>query len=142
MMRNAGAREIDSAWNCHWQQENVTLRLSVLGEPGTSVILAEGPRDDQYTPPNIPMVLVRRTTKRTHFVSLLAPSRDSEVTHTMEKLSSARGVLSVRVTGPGFEDHMALGLAFRPRARRLTIVHEGKEHVDNRIYLYKRFEHR
>jgi len=142
MMRNVRSRKIDETWSCHWKQGAVRFWLTMLGEPGTRVIFAEGPRDDQYTPPNIPMVLVRRVTKETHFVSLLVPRRGKAMNHTLENVNSNKGVLTLRIVSPGYEDYVALNLAFRARARRLTIVHEGKEHSRKGICLHKRFKHR
>jgi len=133
--------EVEGTWSCHWKQDAVGFRLTMLGEPGTRVIFAAGPRDDQYTPPNIPMVLVRRITRQTHFVSLLVPRRGKVTNHALEKVSLSKGVLTLRIVSPGCEDYVALNLAFRARARRLTIVHGGKEHSCKGICLYKRFRH-
>jgi len=142
MMGNVRAMETDKRWSCHWKQGNVRFWLSMLGESNTHVIFAEGPRDDRYTPPNIPMVLVRRVAKQTHFVSLLVPSRSKTMNHALEDVKSAKGLLTLRIVGPEYEDHLVLSLSFRPRARQLTIEHQNKKHARDGIYLYKRFKQR
>jgi len=138
-MRNVRARETDEAWNCHWKQDNVRFWLSMLAERGTRTIFAEGPRNDQYAPPNVPMVLVRRKTKETHFVSLLVPTRAQAAYHTVERVGSEKGLLSLRVLGPGYEDYLVLNTAFQPQVSQLTIVRGDETYTDDGIYLYRRF---
>jgi hypothetical protein len=139
MMRNVRALRTDDAWRCHWKQDGVRFWLSMLGEPGTRVIFAEGPKDDQYSAPSIPMVLVRRVARQTHFVSLMAPMRAKSTGPTMERICSSKGVLSLRIGVSGYEDYIGLNLASRPRAVKLVVPRRRGSVCGNGIYIYRRF---
>jgi hypothetical protein len=57
----------DGDWEASWQQGDVELRLKMAAAPGTEIMACDFPRDDRFTPPPIPMLVVRRRAMETTF---------------------------------------------------------------------------
>lgn len=69
----------EMAWDHDFQvtarQGELTARLKVLGQVGTTMILCEFPKNDTFEKPSVPMLMVRRHAKSTVFVTLLQAER-------------------------------------------------------------------
>ncbi|HUV04788.1 MAG TPA: alginate lyase family protein [Armatimonadota bacterium] len=76
-LRNARSARLDGTWNAEWRQGDVRFRLTMLGAPGTEVTLCDFPRNDEFEPPPMPMLMVQRKGKSAAFVALYqAEKRD------------------------------------------------------------------
>lgn len=70
-LRNAREWAIDGDWWAIARQGSLTTRLAMAGEPGTRLVTCEFPSKDTFEKPAIPMLMARRTAKRTVFVGVL-----------------------------------------------------------------------
>jgi len=66
-IRNARRAYGDGDWQAFWRHGNVELRLKMAGAPDTEIIACDFPQDDQFTPPPISMLIVRRKATETTF---------------------------------------------------------------------------
>jgi len=66
-IRNARGAHADGDWEAAWRQGDVELRLKMAGAPATEIIACDFPQDDQFTPPPISMLVVRRKAMETVF---------------------------------------------------------------------------
>jgi len=66
-IRNPRRAVTDADWEMAWRQGNVELRMKMAGVPGTEIIACDFPQDDQFTPPPISMLVVRRRAMETVF---------------------------------------------------------------------------
>ncbi len=66
-IKNPRAARTDGDWEASWRRGNVELRLKMAAAPGTEIIACDFPQDDQFTPPPISMLVVRRKAMETTF---------------------------------------------------------------------------
>ena len=69
-LRNPRSATLDRTWHADWRQGDVRLRLTMLGMPGTEVVLCDFPKSDEFEAPAIPMLIARRKAKSAVFVAL------------------------------------------------------------------------
>jgi len=69
-IRNPRRARTDGDWEASWRQGDVELRLNMAAAPGTEIIACDFPQDDQFTPPPISMLVVRRKAKETTFSAI------------------------------------------------------------------------
>ncbi len=69
-LRNPRSAILDRTWHADWRQGDVRLRLTMLGVPGTEVILCDFPKNDKFEAPAVPMLIARRKAKSAIFVAL------------------------------------------------------------------------
>jgi hypothetical protein len=74
-LRNARQAAMDGDWSVTARQRNLRSRLSMLGEPGTRLITCEFPKNDRHEGAGVPMLMARRKTASTAFVSVLQAER-------------------------------------------------------------------
>ena len=98
-------------WQATWQGEQYAVRMTVLGEPGTTVFTGAGP--GQPPTERIPAVVVRRQAERTTFVAVLEPSREAP----------QLAVTRVPVTQQGQPVVDAVGLRLVSPTETLVYVH-------------------
>jgi hypothetical protein len=96
------------------------LRLTMLGRPGTTVVVGEGLGPDLLVP--VPFVMARRNESGTSFVSLLepygaAPRADSFAALTSDA-PAADGVFAFVVVADGFSDRVLFVVDGGPGTRR------------------------
>lgn len=100
-LRNARRRTENGAWSVTSQQGKLTTRLTMLGEPGTQVIVCDFPSKEDLSSPPYPMLMARRKAKTTVFAAVLQSERadlpDTKVTISEE----LHGYLRVSVTCSG-----------------------------------------
>lgn len=66
-IRNPRHTFTDSGWEASWRRGDVELKLRMAGVPGTEIIACDFPQDDQFTPPPISVLTVRRNAASTTF---------------------------------------------------------------------------
>jgi hypothetical protein len=66
-IRNPRRARADGDWEACWRQGDVELRLKMAGAPDTEIIACDFPQDDEFTPPPISMLIVRRRAMETAF---------------------------------------------------------------------------
>jgi hypothetical protein len=76
-LKNVRQRRIDGDWSATAAQGALRARLSMLAEPGTSLIACQFPATDTFRPPGIAMLMVRRRAKSTIFVAVLQAERNA-----------------------------------------------------------------
>ncbi|MBI3945904.1 MAG: heparinase II/III family protein [Armatimonadetes bacterium] len=87
-----------------------SLRLTMLGRPGTQVITSKG---EGIRPFDEPVVIARRRGKATLFASVLEPCRGKPAVQSLRplRLGSARGQAGLEVTTTGSVDRFAVSCA-------------------------------
>ena len=73
----------------------------MAGEPETSVIACDFPRNDEFSQPPIPMLIARRTGKSTVFASLLQAERGELPESQISWCDDRHGLLRVPVQSQG-----------------------------------------
>ncbi len=66
-IKNPRRTRTDGDWQVSWRHRDVELRLKMAAAPGTEIVACDFPRDDQFTPPPISMLIVRRNAMETTF---------------------------------------------------------------------------
>jgi hypothetical protein len=122
--RDTRAFDTDDAWgldimDCSWADStpylgDLSLHLTVLGEPDTSVFTAWCPSGQHDR--EAPVVLVRRRTARTVFAALY----DTRGDLTLEQGSAAPAPLAYRVSRPGVFTH-TLAVTESPTGPGVTV---------------------
>lgn len=99
-LRNANSGSMDGTWSVNARQGAVASRLTMLGEPGTEVVLCEFPRTETYANPSAPMLIARRKARATKFIALLQAERENLPQTSISVHEDAHGALRVHVEGP------------------------------------------
>lgn len=98
-LRNPRSAVLDRSWHADWRQDDVRFRLTMLGEPGTEIILCDFPKNDKFEPPAVPMLIARRKAKSATFIALYQAEK-GELPLASPALDNEQR-LSVRVTVDG-----------------------------------------
>jgi hypothetical protein len=78
------------AWQVDWTSPKRSMRLTMLGEPGTEVIAGKGWGPSSLG--KVPMVLARRHTKTTRYVAAVQPYRDGTPKMTLTSVELDGGL--------------------------------------------------
>ena len=116
------------AFTDEWFNAKVGVRMTLLGEPGTTAYAGDGlfnptPNLREYGNPEgtIPLVMARRKAKTTCFAAMHEPYEDGPRL-SIHRLCRASSHMSVRVTGPDFTDYACLAYDARPNSPLSTIT--------------------
>ncbi len=107
-IRNPRGACTDGDWEASWRQGDVELRLKMAAAPGTEIIACDFPQDDQFTPPPISMLVVRRKAMETTF----------SATYEVQTISIADCGLRIaesETRTPKWDDLHGRGIAVLPR---------------------------
>lgn len=99
-LRNVRSRQIGDTWQADWRQGEVLFRLTMLGHPATEVILCDFPRNDQFEPPAIPMLIARRIGKSVVYIAVYQ-AEEGELPPVEISSSMAGDELKLRVSCGG-----------------------------------------
>jgi hypothetical protein len=85
----ARSASADERWEAQWQVNDAFARLTVLGEPGTEVLLCDFPGGDKPEFPPRPMLIARRRCKETVYVALYQASHERPGAAKIEVVTEA-----------------------------------------------------
>ncbi len=66
-IRNPRRAQTDGDWEASWRQGEIELTLKMAAARATEIIACDFPQDDQFTPPPISMLIIRRKGMETTF---------------------------------------------------------------------------
>ncbi len=99
-----------------WFNDRAAVRVTMIGEPGTTVYGAEGPTGGPPVDPimnpegNSPLLLVRRQCRRTVFAALHEPYKfNSPAITSVRKAAASDDAYVAEVSAPNYSDRIALG---------------------------------
>ena len=101
---NGRRTSTDWTWQAEWADRGIPLRLTMLGEPGTEIRLWDFQRDDQFNPPPLPMLQVRRHARSTDFVALYQSGRIPSAHVDLEMRNQQTGALVATIHIAGHTD--------------------------------------
>ena len=127
IQRSGGVIRGMGAYNYDWFYDTVGVRMTLLGEPGTTAYGGEGafnpvPNAREYGNPEgtIPLVMARRKAAATCFAALHEPF-DKQPVLTVEKFGEIEGAVGVTVRGIQFTDYAVVSLAKDSADELMTI---------------------
>ena len=109
--------DLDRQSKGKWFTDHAGVRMTMLGEPGTKVFVAEGPMRggpvdrDLYPEEVLPMVAVRRTGKQALYTAVHEPYKERDGAEILEvsylhkpSLNESTPAVGVKVVGPDYVD--------------------------------------
>jgi hypothetical protein len=116
IQRTAGVLRGRQALGDAWFQQEIGVRMTMLGAPGTEVFAGDGPmcdgppyhRLDGNPEGALPLVVVRREAPAAAFAAVHEPYEDRPRNTQVRRLGEQRHAAGMIVTGQGFTDYLAV----------------------------------